>query len=473
MKRNWFEGAALVMSAAIMFSGCQGGNGSQSDYGLSSEEPTEIVIWHYYNGIQEKKFDEYVGRFNGTLGNELGIVATAYSLGTVEELAAELRNSLDEKVNAQPCPDLVSGYGDTIYPFIQAGEIADLTPYFTDEELDEYIESYLNEGRIGGEALRLFPVGKSTELFMLNKTDWDRFAEETGAEDTAFSTWEGIAQVAEEYYQWSGGKAFFGRDAFANYMFVGASQLGTDIYTVDDQGNARFQLDEAVMRRLWDNYYIPYIKGYYTAQGKFRSDDAKTGELIACVASSGSTYYFPRQVSREDGTVYPIEVAVYPAPGFEGCEPTAVQQGAGMAVVKSDQKTEYACCVFMKWFTDVRQNVSFALDSGYFPVKKEGSDLTALEGREETDAVTRMGLETGLKMMDSYQYCTTPVYEKAQEARTEIGMALQNRAAQDREAITELIAAGVSYQEAVAAYNTDENFQQWYEELCQTAEELE
>ena len=36
---------------------------------------------------------------------------------------------------------------------------------------------------------------------------------------------EGVTAVAEQYYNWSGGKALFGRDAMANYMIVGAKQL--------------------------------------------------------------------------------------------------------------------------------------------------------------------------------------------------------------------------------------------------------
>ena len=35
------------------------------------------------------------------------------------------------------------------------------------------------------------------------------------------------------------------------------------------------------LRKLWDNYYVPYIKGWCSASGKFRSDDIKIGSLLA------------------------------------------------------------------------------------------------------------------------------------------------------------------------------------------------
>lgn len=49
------------------------------------------------------------------------------------------------------------------------------------EELASYRDEYLNEGQIGEDgSLKIFPIAKSTELMMLNKTDWDRFAEACG-----------------------------------------------------------------------------------------------------------------------------------------------------------------------------------------------------------------------------------------------------------------------------------------------------
>lgn len=80
----------------------------------------------------------------------------------------------------------------------------------------------MSEGRIGEDgSLKIFPIAKSTELMMLNKTDWDRFAEAAGASLDELNTLEGVTKVAREYYEWTDsltpqpndGKAFFGRDA--------------------------------------------------------------------------------------------------------------------------------------------------------------------------------------------------------------------------------------------------------------------
>ena len=161
---------------------------------------------------------------------------------------------------------------------------------------------------------------------VLNKTDWDKFESETGTKPD-FSTWESIAAIAEKYYNWTDlktpepddGKAFFGRDAMANYMLIGAKQLGVELVQVENE-EVTYNLDKDVLRRLWDNYYVPYIKGYYASIGRFRSDDAKTGDIIALVGSTSGASYFPTEVKKNDGSSYPIEAAVYPLPVFEGAK---------------------------------------------------------------------------------------------------------------------------------------------------------
>ena len=68
---------------------------------------------------------------------------------------------------------------------------------------------------------------------MINKTDWDKFAKATGADISDLKTLEGLTATAKAYYEWTDsqtpkagdGKAFFGRDAMANYFIIGAKQF--------------------------------------------------------------------------------------------------------------------------------------------------------------------------------------------------------------------------------------------------------
>ena len=77
--------------------------------------------------------------------------------------------------------------------------LSDNQPDFTQEELDQYVDAYIDEGRFDQEEnLKIFPVAKSTEVFMLNKTDWDLFARDTGASLEELSTIEGVTGWAIE-----------------------------------------------------------------------------------------------------------------------------------------------------------------------------------------------------------------------------------------------------------------------------------
>ncbi len=98
--------------------------------------------------------------------------------------------------------------------------------------------------------------------------------------------------------------------------------------------------DKETMRRLWDNYYEPYIRGYYLEEGKFRSDDLKTGRIIAYAGSTSGAAYTPEQVTYDDGTTQEITCSMLPLPNFEGTDACAVQQGAGVVMFGSDEKTE-------------------------------------------------------------------------------------------------------------------------------------
>ena len=72
----------------------------------------------------------------------------------------------------------------------------------------------------------------------------------------------------------------------ANYMLIGAEELGTEIFHVEN-GRMTLDFNEEVAKKLWDGYYVPYVKGYFSASGWFRSDDIKTGNIIGYVGSTG------------------------------------------------------------------------------------------------------------------------------------------------------------------------------------------
>ena len=128
----------------------------------------------------------------------------SYSQGSVSDLEEAVNSSLNGEVGAEELPDIFSSYSDTAYAVQQQDKLADLSVYFTEDELSRYVDSYIQEGYFNQDgALYLFPVAKSTEITMINKTDWEPFAEATGTTVEELATTEGIAEVAQRYYEWT------------------------------------------------------------------------------------------------------------------------------------------------------------------------------------------------------------------------------------------------------------------------------
>ncbi len=464
----------LAVVMALGLSGC-GDKGP-----LDPKDPVSLTVWHYYNGSQQAAFDALVEEFNDTVGREKGIYVEGFSQGSVSDLETAVRDSVAGKVGADAMPDIFSSYADTAYEVEQAGALADLSGYLDEKELEQYVDSYIEEGRIAADgSLRIFPTAKSTEIMMINKTDWDKFVDATGASLEDLATVEGITATAQAYYEWTDGltpdipgdgKAFYGRDAVANYFVIGMQQLGVEIFQVEN-GEVTVNVPEEELYRLWENYYVPMVKGYFGAYGSFRSDDVKTGDILAYTGSTSSAMYFPDQVEADGGS-YAIDYIVRMAPVFEAGEHCAVQQGAGMVVSKSDEKHEYAAVEFLKWFTQAENNLEFGSVSGYLPVRKEANSVEKLDEvigeRELTVAPKTYDCLTAIfEEMDGMTLYTNKSFENGSAARKVLEYHLADKAAADRESVAAALEQGKSLEEAAAPYVTREAFEEWYASFCE------
>ena len=456
-------GAALL---AGTLTGCSVGGGKTT-------EPITVTVWTYYSGEQLDAFNALVDSFNDSVGKEKGIVVESSSQGSVNELESNVMDAAEEKVGAADMPSIFSAYADTAYKLDEMGELVDLRIYLTDKEKDKYIDAYINEGDFTGDgSIKIFPVAKSTELIFLNETDWKEFADATGAQESDLETVEGLVDTAEKYYNWTDeqtdepddGKALFGRDAMANYMLVGARQLGGNLFEVEN-GKMKLNFDKEIVRKLWDNYYVPYVKGYFAASGRFRSDDIKTGNILAYAGSTSSATFFPKQVMTSDTESHDIELKVLPAPEFKDGEKWAVQQGAGMVVTKGSEEEIKASVEFLKWFTEPDNNIGFSVGSGYLPVTKEATDTDAIS-KDGTELSGNMNaiLTEAVKTINDNELYTTPAFKGAQDARSILEYAMSDVADADRQTVQERISEGQSMEEATAEFVGDDYFDKWYDE---------
>ena len=461
-------GTKVVSSAESPFSKERGGFSVK-------EEPLEITVWTYFSGIQQEAFQRTINRFNEGRGKDIGVEVKSYNPGSTLDLQNNLYGINQKKLAQGDYPDIVSLHTDTAMILEEEGVLTDLDSYFSKEDWSAFVPSFLEEGRLGRKygGVKILPVAKSTELLYINKTDWDSFAEATGTSLSELSTKEGLLNVAEKYYRYTDsltetpddGKAFYGIDDYANYMLVGARELGVNLISVDEEGNAKVQFPKEVMKTLWDNLYVPIIKGYFTSEGRFRSDDVKTGDILAYTASSASSVYFPKEVIISDREQHAITDIVLPAPHFEGGEEIAMQQGIGMGVVQGNKKRVEASVQFLKWLTSYEENAQFALSAEYLPVRVDSFTVETID--KEKGSGMDPSLEKALSTMSSNTLYFTPSIINLAEIRKALEYELQDKALSDRYKIETAMASGVSREDAIAEYDNDENFEQYYETILQ------
>jgi multiple sugar transport system substrate-binding protein len=232
-------------------------------------------------------------------------------------------------------------------------------------------------------------------------------------------------------------------------------------------------MDEKTGRKIWENYYIPYIKEYFVKTGRFSSDDAKTGTVLAYTGSTAGASYFPTEVTFSENEIIEIEPLILPYPYFEEGTQYAMQQGAGMCISRSDYIHEYASAEFLKWFTQVEQNTEFAVSTGYFPVKNEALSKTALLGAAEnaefTNPAILASIESTITMFETYKFYNNPPFIGSFEIRELLESHLYNKITSNLELLE---SAGENRDIMIEEMISEASFMEWFNALKMDADQI-
>ena len=396
--------AIALILALVFLLGCLSGCGSTSP--LNPKEPVTLTMWHNYGGDMQQAMDYLIDQFNSTVGKEQGIVIDVTAISSSSELDKSLTMIVNGDPGAPDMPDIFTGYPKLAILFQEKGLLANLDNYFTEDELSAYVEAFVEEGRLSDGGLYVFPIAKSTEVLYVNQTLFDRFAAATGVSADMLSTFEGIAELSEMYYEWSGGKQFYAADSWFNFAEVGMAQLGDSIF----DGEA-LSLDGDNFTYIFETVYAPAVEGGIAIYDGYSSDLSKTGDLVCSTGSSAGILFYGDTITYADGTVESVEYSILPYPVFENGTKTALQRGGGLMVAKSEEKKEYAAGVFIKWLTAPEQNMSFVANTGYLPVTRQAfEEELGIHMDTVEDPRIRKMLTSVLSMYEDYRFFTAPTY---------------------------------------------------------------
>ena len=400
---------SLILTGALLLTGLTGCGRSGA---LDPRDPVTLTIWHVYGSQTESPMNDCIDEFNRTTGKENGVLVSVVSVSSSSAIDEALTAAAKGTPGVPDLPDLFTAY-PRVAEIVGPDRLLDWSEYLDPQELDAFVDEFLEEGRFGGRLLML-PIAKYTEMLFLNKTLFDVFAAETGVTSDCFDTFEGLFDTCRGYYDWSGGQDLFQINDFYHYALTGMAARGEDFVT-----DGRLNLNSPAFEQVWLPMARAGIYGGLCLGDGYASDRWKTGEVLCNVGSTAGILYLRDYVTYPDNTTVDIETSILPYPLFEGGEAVVVHRGGGLFALKQeDERQNEAAALFARWLTARENNLSFVTKTGYLPVTEEA--FAAL--LENVDTVEQPKYRQLYRAVDAltgeYTFCAVPVYEDASETQT-------------------------------------------------------
>ena len=392
--------------------------GSEAPKGEVIEEETN---WTTYNDTYQTIINNCIDEFKTLQPNVT--VTNVKQQGSYDDL----KKMCVDGFAVDNYPDIVSAYPDSVADFLNNGKGLDLNPYMNDPVIgwseDDFndipsniIEAGQNYSIPGTYSL---PCSKSTEamyynqdvLIGLNLADIDATINGGMPLNDAYfqdMTWEELFEklipALDAYDQAQAeDKKIIDRTSFADWAWVG--------YDSDD------------------NLFITLAEQYgygYTAidevTGKTNVNYRSTADaMLFSIGSTGGVKY---QFSSDN----PHNVGVAPIPHAAGKQLKVISQGPDFAFLdhNSDNRAR-ATWLFYKLFTNTKYNCSWAMATGYSPIRYSVMETDEFLSYADASSQDPKTLDRLYALNASYAakaaryFFTSPVFKGSSEARNQVG----------------------------------------------------
>ena len=296
----------------------------------------------------------------------------------------------------------------------------------TQEQIDDFIEGYYNEGKQFGDGLMYtMPMSKSTEVLYYNKTFFDANGLEVP------KTWDELEALCARILEIDPDCIPLGYDSEANWFITMTEQYGNP-YT-SASGEEHFLFDNAANKAFVKEFREWYQKGYITTQeiyGAYTSGlfvaTTGTNSYMSIGSSAGATHQRPTKGA--DG--YPFEVGIATIPQVNPDAPKVISQGPSLCIFKDANPQEVvASWLFVKFLTTtVEFQAEFSMASGYVPVLKSvaNNEVYAqfLANADGGDFISALSAKICLEQ--EHAYYTSPAFNGSSAARDQVGLLMQS-----------------------------------------------
>lgn len=304
----------------------------------------------------------------------------------------------------------------------------------TDEQKNDFIEAYYNEGRQFGDGLMYtMPFSKSTEVLYYNKT----FFEANNL--TLPKTWDELKDLCAKIKQIDPDSIPLGYDSEGNWFITMCEQYGSpytsakgDNYLFNNEKNREFVKE---FRDWYQNGYITTqtLLGSYTSS-LFTSTNG-TRSYMSIGSSAGATHQRP---SADTEGNYPFEVGIATIPQVNADKPKVISQGPSVCIFKKDNPQEVlASWLFIKYLTtNVSFQAEFSMASGYVPVLKSVAEnpeyAKFIANADGGKYISALSAKVCLEQESAYY--TSPAFNGSSKARSQVGTLLTKCLTIDKDA---------------------------------------
>jgi len=289
----------------------------------------------------------------------------------------QIYNKMVSAIAAKNPPELVVAYQNQSAMYEVNDALVDLSPYVNDPKwglgpaIPDFFAGFINQdvnGQFGGKRLG-FPPNRSVEVMYVNMA----LLRSVGISAPP-RTWDEFAADCAKVTDAAKGTYGYAIDNFdASHVYAMVISRGGEFARPDGKG---YTLNTPQMRDSLAFMQGLLKKGVARKIPKKYDDQTEFGNgLVAFTFSStsGLSYYAAAVKSNKNGL---FEWTVAPVPQLTATSSPAIDlYGASVSVPKSTPQKQLAAWLFIRWFSEPKQQAQWTHVSKYFPVRKAAEPL--------------------------------------------------------------------------------------------------
>ena len=340
---------------------------------LAGVDPRGVTIsyWYQHTGVNGDAMQKMIAEFNAT--NRWKITVKGEYQGPYDQIY----NKMAAAIAAGSMPDLVVAYQNQAAMYEVNDALVDLNTYATDpawgigKDLGDFFQGFINQdvnGQFGGKRLG-FPPNRSIEVLYVNMS----LLKSAGITAPP-RTWAEFAQDCTRVTRREKGTYGYALDNLdASHVFAMVISRGGDFARADSRGYA---LNSSQMKAALQFMAGLLKQGVARKIPKKYDDQTDFGNGMAAFtlgSTSGLSFYANAVASSKTG---PAEWLIAPVPQQAVTSTPAIDlYGASVSVPRTTPERQLAAWLFVRWFSEPRQQAQWAHVSKYFPVRKAAEPL--------------------------------------------------------------------------------------------------